>query len=91
MTSNPLASAAIRLEMAASRAGIPSADRPLGLRFVQQAPMPALRAHRYSPSAQLSVDETGVPLVVTMGKDWRTKTTTDGDEGPEEDYGWEES
>jgi hypothetical protein len=23
-------------------------------------------------------------------KEWATKTDSDGDEGPEEDYGWEE-
>jgi hypothetical protein len=25
-----------------------------------------------------------------MGKDWKTKASSDGDEGPEEHYDWEE-
>lgn len=30
-------------------------------------------------------------LLVLDQKDWKTKTKSDGDEGEEEDYGWEES
>lgn len=36
------------------------------------------------------MDRKGRPLAETMGKDWKTKANSDGDEGPEEDYGWEE-
>lgn len=25
-----------------------------------------------------------------MGKEWKTKSSTNGDEGPEENWGWEE-
>jgi hypothetical protein len=39
----------------------------------------------------VAVDAEGCPLIETMGKEWKTKAQSDGDEGPEEDWGWEES
>ncbi|WP_232237704.1 MULTISPECIES: hypothetical protein [Actinoalloteichus] len=45
---------------------------------------------RYSADLQIAVDLHGRPLIETMGKDWKTKASSDGDEGPEEHYDWEE-
>lgn len=44
----------------------------------------------YDHVRQMAVDGSGRPLIETMGKDWKTKASSDGDEGPEETYGWEE-
>lgn len=51
----------------------------------------ASAALRYLVHQPVLADEHGRPLVETMGKDWKTKSSTDGDEGPEENWGWEES
>lgn len=67
--------------------------RPLGLRFAQVVPMPAPVVMRYCHELQVAVDDDGRPLIEgeTSEKQWATKHTTDGDEGPEETtWGWEE-
>jgi putative ATP-grasp target RiPP len=90
---DPLASAAIRLSArprAPEDAPTGSDCRPLGLRFLHAMPTPVRPVCSYSPTKQVAVDRAGRPLAETMGKDWKTKGTSDGDEGPEEDYGWEE-
>jgi putative ATP-grasp target RiPP len=91
MDSNPLSSAALRLESPAQRsAGSASSARPFVLRFAQQAPPPRRPEYRYSPELQIALDPSGHPLIERMDKDVRTKRHSDGDEGPEEEYDWEE-
>lgn len=90
----PLSSASaryrVRQPVASDRPG-PPATRPLGLRHAQPVPTPANRTIHYCHQRQVAVDEHGQPLIETMGKDWRSKDTTDGDEGPEESvWEWEE-
>lgn len=91
---SPLSSAALRYQVhkpvCADGPG-PDATRPFGLRAATPVEAPVRREFRYCPDRQVAVDEHGRPLVETMGKDWRTKASTDGDEGPEENWGWEES
>lgn len=90
---DPLASAAIRL--GARPRPTPELSpwpdfQPLGLRHlvaVAAAPLPDCT---YSHREQVAVDPLGRPLLETMGKDWKTKGSSDGDEGPEEHYDWEE-
>jgi putative ATP-grasp target RiPP len=99
---NPLSSASLRYSMrpapAAEGPG-PRETRPLGLRFAHVVPMPAPAVVRYCPDLQVAVDDTGRPLIdkeedpdeESPKKQWATKHTTDGDEGPEETtWGWEE-
>ncbi|MGH3512323.1 MAG: putative ATP-grasp-modified RiPP [Pseudonocardiaceae bacterium] len=91
MDSNPLSSAALRLEFPAGRS-VESASlaRPFVLRFAQRI-TPSQRAeYRYSPELQIALDPSGRPLVETMDKDVQTKRHSDGDEGVEEEYDWEE-
>jgi putative ATP-grasp target RiPP len=91
---SPLSSASLRylvhLPVIADRPG-PDATRPFGLRAAKVVAAPVRREFRYCPEQQVAVDEQGRPLVETMGKDWKTKSSSDGDEGPEENWGWEES
>jgi putative ATP-grasp target RiPP len=91
---SPLSSAALRYLVhqpaIADQAG-PDATRPFGLRAATVVEAPVRREFRYCPDKQVAVDQQGRPLVETMGKDWKTKSSTDGDEGPEENWGWEES
>lgn len=91
---SPLASAALRYlvnqPVLADRPG-PDSTRPFGLRGAKLVGTPVRREFRYCPEQQVAVDEHGRPLVETVGKDWKTKSSTDGDEGPEENWGWEES
>ncbi len=49
-------------------------------------------AFRFCDEQQVAVTDDGrdVPLLLVSGKDWKTKTKSDGDEGEEEDFGWEE-
>lgn len=68
----------------------PAATRPLGLRHARPVPSPVRPEFRYSSELQVAVDQRGRPLIETMGKDWKTKASSDGDEGPEEHYDWEE-
>jgi putative ATP-grasp target RiPP len=91
MNSNPLSSAALRLELPAQRSvESASAARPFVLRFAQQLPRPRRPEYRYSPELQIALDPSGRPLIETMDKDVLTKRHSDGDEGPEEEYDWEE-
>lgn len=60
------------------------------LRFAQRAPPPRFPEYRYSPELQIALDLSGRPLIEMMDKDVRTKRHSDGDEGPEEEYDWEE-
>jgi putative ATP-grasp target RiPP len=53
-------------------------------------PPPRTRDVLYCPDRQVALGADGRPLLETMGKDWKTKASTDGDEGPEENWGWEE-
>lgn len=90
---DPLASAAIRLAPRQRGTVGVSTDsdlRPLGLRFLHEVAAPDTVECRYSHELQLAVDGSGRPLLETMGKDWRTKGSSDGEEGPEEHYDWEE-
>ncbi|MGH3853243.1 MAG: putative ATP-grasp-modified RiPP [Pseudonocardiaceae bacterium] len=91
MDSNPLSSAALRLEFPAQRsAESASSARPFVLGFARQVPAPRRPEYRYSPELQIALDPSGCPLIETMDKDLRTKRHSDGDEGPEEEYDWEE-
>ncbi|HEU0086039.1 MAG TPA: putative ATP-grasp-modified RiPP [Pseudonocardiaceae bacterium] len=96
---SPLSSADLRysLRPAATANGPgPQESRPFGLRFARTVPTPVRREVRYCNQLQVAVDDEGRPLIERMGweedqcKEWATKTDSDGDEGPEEDYGWEE-
>jgi putative ATP-grasp target RiPP len=67
--------------------------RPFGLRHTVPAPRPAVPAFRFCERRQVAVtdDDRDIPLLIAIGnKDWKTKAKSDGDEGEEEDYGWEE-
>lgn len=91
MDPNPLSSAALRLEFPAHRsveAG--SRSRPFALRFAQRVSRPQRPEYRYSQEQQIALDPQGRPLIETMDKDWRTKRHSDGSEGIEEEYDWEE-
>jgi putative ATP-grasp target RiPP len=91
---NPLASAHLRYEVrvpATSAAAGPSATRPFGLRFAQPRPTPVGPQVAFCHEQQVAVDDDGRPLIETMGKEWKSKSSKDGDEGPEENWGWEES
>lgn len=92
-TENPLSTAQVRFERrhrpVAAEPG-PDDTRPFGLRAAQAVSDPSVSRPVYCPDRQLAVGDDGRPLVETMKKDWKTKANSDGDEGPEEDYGWEE-
>lgn len=93
MGTNPLSSAQMRFEQRVKPtvAGPGSDDsRPFGLRDAQTVPTPARLRTVYCPQRQLATGDDGRPLVETMKKEWKTKSSPDGDEGPEEDWGWEE-
>lgn len=90
---NPLSSAQVRLERRARlTAPGPGSDdtRPFGLRDAQAVPTPVRPETAYCPERQLAVGDDGRPMVETMKKEWKSKSSTDGDEGPEENWGWEE-
>lgn len=93
---SPLSSASLRYSLRATATADgpgPHETRPLGLRFAKVVPTPAPVLVRYSHELQVAVDDNGRPLIeeVTSEKQWATKHTTDGDEGPEETtWGWEE-
>lgn len=90
---NPLSSAQIRyctrVSVHSAAAG-PAPTRPFGLLAAEPRPMPASRSYTFCHTSQVAVGEDGVPLIETMGKEWKSKSSTDGDEGPEENWGWEE-
>ena len=91
---SPLSSASLRClvrQLAVADRPGPDATRPFGLRAATTVELPAQREFRYCQEQQVAVDKQGRALVETMGKDWKTKSSTDGDEGPEENWGWEES
>jgi putative ATP-grasp target RiPP len=94
LDANPLSSAhvryTVRQHVAAAAPG-PEATRPFGLRFATLVPAPVDKTFTYCHVQQVAVDAEGCPLIETMGKEWETKAQSDGDEGPEEDWGWEES
>ena len=92
MECNPLSSAALRLESPTGRGPVQpeSPARPFVLRFAQHITRRARPDYRYSPELQIALDPHGRPLVETMNKDVLTKRHSDGDEGPEEEYDWEE-
>ena len=97
---SPLSSAILRYSLRSS----PTADapgphetRPFGLRFARSFQPAGRRAVRYCHRRQVAVDHTGRPLIERagaekdQGKEWESKTYSDGDEGQEEDtWGWEE-
>ncbi|RZS40888.1 putative ATP-grasp target RiPP [Herbihabitans rhizosphaerae] len=90
-----MSSAALRYlvrEPVVSDAPGASATRPFGLRGAVTVPTPVLGDYVYSDELQVAVNAHGRPLIEmgNKGKDWATKGSTDGDEGPEEDWGWEE-
>lgn len=90
---NPLSSARLRYTVRVPVASAtPGAEdiRPFGLRFTKLVPTPVTRAFSYCHDQQVVVGDDGRPLIETMGKDWKTKSSTDGDEGPDENWGWEE-
>ncbi|MEU6267500.1 putative ATP-grasp-modified RiPP [Saccharopolyspora shandongensis] len=90
---DPLSSASLRYLVRqpalASQPG-PVETRPFALRFARTVPTPVVRRFRYCPDQQVAVDQDGRPLIEKMGKEWESKSSTDGDEGPEENWGWEE-
>lgn len=90
---SPLSSASLRYlvqhRALADRPG-PLVTRPLGLRHARPVAEPVRPHFRYCPVSQVAVDSEGRPLIETMGKDWKTKASSDGDEGPEEHFDWEE-
>ncbi|MGH3795602.1 MAG: putative ATP-grasp-modified RiPP [Pseudonocardiaceae bacterium] len=91
MIANPLSSAALRLEFPAGRSTeSASPSRPFALRFARSVPVPQPPEYRYSPELQIALDPNGLPLIETMNKDWLTKRHSDGVEGIEEEYDWEE-
>jgi putative ATP-grasp target RiPP len=93
---NPLSSAQIRYTVqvpVASAAPGPRGTRPFGLLAAQGRQPPASRWYSYCHDLQVAVDEDSKPLIESMGKkgkEWKSKSSTDGDEGPEENWGWEE-
>lgn len=93
---DPLASAALRYFVRpAPQTSRPSepATRPLSLRHAVAITRPRPPVYRYSDELQVAVtdDGTGRPLLLVSGKDWKTKAKSDGDEGEEETYDWEET
>lgn len=91
MHSNPLSSAALRFEFPTKRSvETASSARPFVLQFAHQVPRPQRPRYWYSPELQIALDPDGRPLIETMDKDVRTKRHSDGEEGPEEEYDWEE-
>lgn len=94
---NPLSSAhlryLVRQPVIADGPG-PDNTRPFGMRVTTTVPTPVKCDRPYSHELQVAVDADGRPLVETMGKEWTSKATSDGDEGTEEDntcWGWEEA
>jgi len=95
---SPLSLASLRYSLRSAAAADgpgPRETRPLGLRFAQVVPIPSPVVVRYCHELQVAVDDDGRPLVEDVTskkqKQWATKHTTDGDEGPEETtWGWEE-
>lgn len=94
LPADPLSSASLRYLVhhaaVAERPGL-AATRPFGLRGATRVAAPVQSPFHYCRQQQVAVDSTGRPLIETMGKDWKSKASTDGDEGPEEHWGWEES
>ncbi len=99
LLNSPLSSASLRysLRTAVTADGPgPHETRPFGLRFARSVPTPVRPKVRYCHQLQLAVDDDGHPLIERMdweedqNKEWATKADSDGVEGPEEDYGWEE-
>lgn len=91
---NPLSSAQLRYTVRTptdSSTPGPSGTRPFGLRFARTVLTPTSVIYTYSHIQQVAVGDDGRPLVETKGKEWKTKSSTDGDEGPEENWDWEES
>jgi putative ATP-grasp target RiPP len=96
---SPLSSASLRysLRPAVTADGPgPRETRPLGLQFARSIPPPVRPQVRYCHRLQVAVDHDGRPLIERLGweedqgKEGETKADSDGVEGPEEDYGWEE-
>ncbi len=79
----------VRQETASTGPG-PEATRPLNLRFAVRVPTPTRLPSWYCHRSQVAVDESGRALLDAKGKEWETKSSTEGDEGPEENWGWEE-
>jgi len=94
LADDPLSTAAVRYHLrttpASTGASTDEAVRPFGLRATREVPAPVVPTAHYCPERQLATDADGVPLTETMGKQWQTKSSTNGDEGPEENWGWEE-
>ena len=76
-------------------AGVP-AVRPLALRVLHPAPDRHIPAHVYDLRRQIAItaedDDELVPVEPDLKKDWTTVegTHTDGDDGDNELWGWEE-
>lgn len=90
---NPLSSAEIRYNIRTSVSSAtpgPLETRPFGLCFARVVPTPTLTAFTYCHDRQMALGDDGRPLIETQAKKWDTKSATDGDEGPEENWGWEE-
>jgi putative ATP-grasp target RiPP len=93
LNDDPLSSAQLRYTVrvpVASAAPGPEETRPFGLRFTQLVPTPITKAFSYCHDQQVAVDTDGRPLIETMGKGVEDESSADGDEGPEENWGWEE-
>ena len=92
---DPLSSGSMRYTLrAAPRDGDSSGAelRSLTLRHAVSVAQRVSRSHRYSDVLQVSVvdEDGGVPLITQAAKDWKTKAGSDGHDGDEEIYDWEE-
>jgi putative ATP-grasp target RiPP len=91
---NPLSSEQLRhtpRRRVSSAGPGPMITRPLGLRFAVPRQPSARVVASYSHALQVAVNDAGQPLIEAMGKEWKSKADSDGDEGPEEDlWDWEE-
>lgn len=67
------------------------ATRPFGLRKLREMAEPKASRYRYCHERQMAVaaDGTGGLMIEHMKLEWTTVTNNDGDEGPSEDYDWE--
>ncbi len=96
MPANPLSSANLRFSIRRTEKSANTScpeTRPLGLCGAREVARPVRADYLYCNARQIAVapDGSDVPLIESMGKQWATKGKSDGDEGEEEDWGWEES
>ncbi|MDP8931799.1 MAG: putative ATP-grasp-modified RiPP [Actinomycetota bacterium] len=94
---DPLASASGQFPLGSSSAALPGdgerssgpATRPFGLRDLREMAEPKTEPYCYCHHRQLALASDGGLMVERMKLEWTTVTNNDGDEGPSEDYDWE--